>query len=75
VNPSLVADDHDVFICGNDSEAKARVTELLRAFGWRSVINLGDISASRGMEMILPIWLRLMGALKTPHFNFHIARG
>jgi predicted dinucleotide-binding enzyme len=73
VNPSLVPDDHDVFICGNDTEAKARVTELLRSFGWRSVINLGDISAARGMEMILPIWLRLMGALKTPTFNFHIA--
>ncbi len=73
VNPSLVPDDHDVFICGNDTDAKSRVTELLRSFGWRSIINLGDISASRGMEMILPIWLRLMGALKTPHFNFHIA--
>jgi 8-hydroxy-5-deazaflavin:NADPH oxidoreductase len=75
VNPSLVPDDHDVFICGNDSDAKARVTELLRSFGWRTVINLGDISASRGMEMILPIWLRLMLAFKTPNFNFHIARG
>lgn len=75
VNPSLVGDDHDVFICGNDTKAKARVTELLRSFGWRNIINLGDISASRGMEMILPIWIRLMVALKTPHFNFHIARG
>jgi predicted dinucleotide-binding enzyme len=75
VNPSLVGDDHDVFICGNDTEAKARVTELLRSFGWRNIINLGDISASRGMEMILPIWVRLMVALKTPVFNFHIARG
>ena len=64
-----------MFICGNDTEAKARVTELLRSFGWRNIINLGDISASRGMEMILPIWLRLMVALKTPVFNFHIARG
>jgi predicted dinucleotide-binding enzyme len=75
VNPSLVPDDHDVFICGNDSDAKMHVTELLRSFGWRNIINLGDITASRGMEMILPIWLRLMMALKTPHFNFHIARG
>ena len=64
-----------MFICGNDTEAKARVTELLRSFGWRNIINLGDISASRGMEMILPVWLRLTVALKTPHFNFHIARG
>lgn len=75
VNPSLVPGDHDVFICGNDSDAKARVTELLRSFGWRTVIDLGDISAARGIEMLLPIWLRLMMTLKTPHFNFHIARG
>jgi predicted dinucleotide-binding enzyme len=63
------------FLCGNDADAKTRVTELLRSFGWRSVLDLGAITGSRGMEMILPIWLRLMGTLKTPMFNFHIARG
>jgi predicted dinucleotide-binding enzyme len=75
VNPSAVPGDHEVFLCGNDAEAKARVTELLRSFGWRSILDLGDITAARGMEMILPIWLRLMGTLKMPMFNFHIARG
>jgi 8-hydroxy-5-deazaflavin:NADPH oxidoreductase len=75
VNPPAVPGDHEVFLCGNDADAKARVTELLRSFGWRGMLDLGDITAARGMEMILPIWLRLMGALKTPMFNFHIARG
>ena len=75
VNPSAVPGSHDVFLCGNDAGAKDRVTELLRSFGWPGVLDLGDITGARGMEMILPIWLRLMGVLKTPMFNFHIARG
>jgi len=75
VNPTAIPGDHDVFLCGNDADAKARVTELLRSFGWRVILDLGDITAARGMEMILPIWLRLMGTFKTPMFNFHIARG
>lgn len=75
LNPAAVPGDHEVFLCGNDADAKTRVTELLRSFGWRRVLDLGDITGSRGMEMILPIWLRLMGTLKTPMFNFNIARG
>jgi 8-hydroxy-5-deazaflavin:NADPH oxidoreductase len=74
VNPAAVPGSHDLFLCGNDADAKARVTELLRSFGWPGVLDLGDLTAARGMEMILPIWLRLMGTLKTPMFNFHIAR-
>jgi predicted dinucleotide-binding enzyme len=73
VDPSSVPGEHDVFISGNDAGAKARVTELLRSFGWRTVIDLGDITTARGTEMLLPIWLRLLGTLKTPRFNFHIA--
>jgi len=75
VSPSSVPGDHDVFLCGNDADAKSRVSELLRAFGWRTIVDLGDISAARGVEMLLPIWLRLMGTFKTATFNFHIARG
>jgi predicted dinucleotide-binding enzyme len=74
VNPSLVPGEHDVFISGNDAGAKAKVSDLLRSFGWKSIIDLGDISTARGTEMLLPIWLRLWGALKTPQINFHIAR-
>jgi len=76
VDPAQVAGgDHDLFVSGNDAAAKARVTELLRQwFGWRTVIDLGDITTARGVEMLLPVWLRLMGALGTPLFNFKIAR-
>jgi len=75
VNPNLVArGDHDVFVSGNDPDAKARVTEFLEAFGWKHVIDLGDITSARGVEMVLPIWVQMMGALRTPMFNFKVAR-
>ncbi len=75
VNPSLLSGDHDVFVSGNDSAAKAQVTDILKTwFGWQSVIDLGDITTARGAEMILPIWLNLMSALGTPLFNFKVVR-
>jgi predicted dinucleotide-binding enzyme len=67
--------DHDVFVSGNDSDAKARVGEILRAwFGWKSVIDLGDITTARGTESYLLLWLRLWGALKTGDFNVKVVR-
>jgi 8-hydroxy-5-deazaflavin:NADPH oxidoreductase len=75
VNPGqLGGGDHAVFVCGDDPEAKALVTGILRELGWRDVLDLGDLSAARAAEMVLPIWLRLMGALQTPMFNFKVVR-
>lgn len=74
-NPTAVGGgDHTLFICGNDAEAKAKVTVLVRSFGWRDVVDVGDITAARGTEMLLPLWIRLFGAFKTPLFNFKIVR-
>jgi len=75
VDPKKVPGDHAIFVCGNDATAKSQVTELLREFGWKTVLDLGDISGARGAEMVLPLWVRLMGTLKSPNFNFIISRG
>lgn len=75
VDPAHVAGgDHSVFVSGNDADVKAAVTEILKGLGHRDVIDLGDITSARGAEMIMPIWLRLWGALGTGDFNFKIAR-
>jgi len=75
VDPSRVKGDHDVFVSGNDAGAKGRVTEILRGwFGWKNVIDLGDITTARGTEMYLPLWVRLWGALGTADFNLKIVR-
>lgn len=70
----LAEGDHSVFVCGDDEEAKRTVTELLGRMGHTDVIDLGDITAARGAEMILPLWLRLYGALGTAEFNFKVVR-
>jgi predicted dinucleotide-binding enzyme len=75
VQPSLVPGDHNLFICGNDSEAKGQVSNwLCEWFGWTSgnIIDLGDITAARGMEMWMPLWLRLYGKIGHPHFNLRL---
>jgi predicted dinucleotide-binding enzyme len=76
VDPARIAGgDHDIFVSGNDAAAKATVVQFLkREFGWKEVIDLGDITTARGTEMLLPIWVRLYGALQTPMFNFKIVR-
>ncbi len=74
VNPGLLKDAGNIFICGNDSAAKAEVEKLLRTFGWENIIDLGDISAARGTEQMLPVWIRLMSTLGTPMFNFSIVK-
>jgi predicted dinucleotide-binding enzyme len=77
INPSLAPGDHDLFICGNDPAAKAKVSSFIAEnFAWKreNIVDLGDISNSRGTEMYLALWIRLWGKLGTPHFNIHIVR-
>jgi predicted dinucleotide-binding enzyme len=76
VDPARVPGEHATFLCGNDAEAKREVGTLLGSFGWPAerVLDLGDISSSRGTEMYVAFWLRLWGALGTGHFNILVAR-
>ena len=70
---ALAGGEHHAFASGNDRQAIAQVVDLLKtSYGWRHVIDLGDITTARGAEMIMPIWLELMGALKTPLFSFKV---
>jgi len=77
VNPKAINNgDHTIFIGGNDAEAKSTVRKILKSFDWKDgqIIDLGDITTSRGTEQVLPIWIRLMGALGTPMFQFKVVR-
>jgi len=74
VDPTLVEGTHTMFVAGDDAAAKAQVGELLQELGWPpgSILDLGDISAARGMEMYLPLWLRLWGATGTGVLNVEV---
>lgn len=76
VNPAgLAGGDHDVFVAGNDPEARERVTRFLREeFGWKTVLDLGDLTAARGLEMMIMVWLKIWTALGTSDFNYKIVR-
>lgn len=74
VHPEIVPGPHTMFLCGNDAGAKDEVRALLESFGWPAadLLDLGDIAGARGMEMYLPLWLRLWGATGTGHLNIHV---
>lgn len=76
VDPGKLSEAHTIFLAGEEAEAKARVGELLEAFGWPAdqILDLGGIESARGMEMYLPLWLRMMGALDTAAFNIRVVR-
>jgi len=64
-----------MFLCGNDADAKKKVTDLLKTLGWRDIIDLGDITKARGTETMMHIWMNLFGLFGNPHFGFKVVRG
>ncbi len=78
VDPSSIPGDHSLFICGNDAAAKGKVADwLCEWFAWKrgNIVDLGDITGARGMEMWMPLWLRLYGQIGHPHFNLRLMVG
>jgi predicted dinucleotide-binding enzyme len=74
VDPGALGEEHTMFVAGDDPEAKRVVSGLLGEFGWRDVIDLGDLTGARGMEMFLPLWLRVFGSLGTAAFGVKVVR-
>lgn len=75
VDPSRVGDGSTtMFVAGDDAGARSTVAELLHALGWQDIVEFDELSAARGMEMWLPLWVRLMGRLGTADFNLKIVR-
>jgi hypothetical protein len=74
VDPKSLGESSSIFVSGDDAQAKATVVSLLESFGHDDVIDLGALETARGTEMLLPVWLRLMGTLGTGTFNFKIVR-
>jgi 8-hydroxy-5-deazaflavin:NADPH oxidoreductase len=56
VNPTFPGGPPDMFICGNDEEAKRKVTGLLAELGWPA-IDFGGIEASRLLEPLCILWV------------------
>lgn len=76
LNPELVpGGDSTLFMCGNDAAAKAKVLALLQSYGWKDVLDLGDITNAGATELMMPIWLRVWSKLgQSTIFNYKIVR-
>jgi 8-hydroxy-5-deazaflavin:NADPH oxidoreductase len=76
VDPSRVPGEHDVFVCGEDADAKRQVADQLQSFGWPAarISDLGGISSARGTEMYVALWLRLWGSVGTGDFNIAVVQ-
>jgi 8-hydroxy-5-deazaflavin:NADPH oxidoreductase len=75
VDPQRLGEETAVFVSGDDAEAKATVTELLRSMGHTDVIDLGGLETARGAEMWLALWIRTAIALGGSDFNIKVVRG
>lgn len=72
-DPSKLLEATDIFISGNDLDAKATVIRYLREwFGWRHVIDLGDITTARGVEMYVLLWHYLRNTVPSQRFNIKV---
>jgi 8-hydroxy-5-deazaflavin:NADPH oxidoreductase len=74
VDPAAPGQESTVFIAGNDEAAKQTATELAGDLGWTDVLDLGDLTAARGLEMYLPLWLRIYRTLGRLAFNIKVVR-
>ena len=72
VRPTDLAEPHDVFLAGDDEDAKGLVRALLVELGWwpERVRDLGGLPAARGMEMYLLLWQAM--ALSTGRFDLNV---
>jgi 8-hydroxy-5-deazaflavin:NADPH oxidoreductase len=74
VNPGALPETSTIFLAGDDPLAREAVRELLGELGWVDIVEFPTLDAARGLEMWLPLWVRLMGALGTPDFNLRLVR-
>lgn len=75
VDPGQLPAETDVFVAGDDAEAKAEAIAVLKEFGHGAPLDVGALSVARGLEAWLLLWTRLYGAFGDANFNLKIVRG
>lgn len=74
VNAKKTGGDPTMFVAGNEAKAKDQVKAILKQFGWSDILDVGDITAARGMEMLVILWVRIWTATQNGYFGFKIVR-
>jgi predicted dinucleotide-binding enzyme len=73
-NPRVLAGDSTIFVAGDDATARQTAASLAADLGWTDVFDLGDLTAARGLEMFLPLWVMMFAQLGRPEFNIKVVR-
>lgn len=73
-HPDKLDGPHSIFLAADDAGARAEVRTLLESFGWRDIIDLGDLTACRAIESLAPMWIRLNEKLGHVWFNLAVVR-
>ena len=75
VNPAGLGDgDTTMFLAGDEAAARDVVRGLLYDLVWSDIVEFEALEAARGLEMWLPLWVRLMQNFGTPQFNLKLVR-
>lgn len=67
--PSFEDGEASMVMCGDDAGAKIKVGQILTAFGWRDIIDIGGIEYSFELESYVALWIRVAKELN----SFHLA--
>jgi predicted dinucleotide-binding enzyme len=74
VDPARLGAETTIFVAGDDEAARGVVRGLLGELGWTDIVEFTSLDAARGLEMWLPLWVRLMSNLGTADFNLKLVR-
>jgi predicted dinucleotide-binding enzyme len=73
-DPTALPSRTNVFVSGDDADAKTTVAGLLEDLLWprESILDLGPLVTARGQEHAFPLLVALMGAVGTPRVNLAV---
>lgn len=74
VDPEFEEGTPPMFVCGDDDEAKARTEAILVELRWPGVMDVGDITAARYLEALVPLWVRVGSKLGTRNHAFAVVQ-
>ena len=57
ISPERDEGDPDLFICGNEEDAKIQVRDIAEQWGWKNIIDMGDISEAFWLEALAMLWI------------------
>jgi predicted dinucleotide-binding enzyme len=74
-DPRFGAEQPTMMIAGNDADAKTTVGRVVEDFGWPPAVDVGGIDASRELEALCILWVRVGGLRGTFEHGFKLLTG